>query len=94
MVASVNGSLPVLLWDHEDWRGVLAVSWGSLEVKLVVLDGKLPLTGRIVAFLVLGGYSGETLYQRLFIVLGSLDPVDYGWDDRVLCLRFDPVESS
>ena len=33
MVASVNGSLPVLLQDNEDWRGVLAVSWGSLEVK-------------------------------------------------------------
>ena len=32
-VASINGSLPVLLQDHEDWRRVLAVSWGSLEVK-------------------------------------------------------------
>ena len=33
MVASIDGSLLVLLRDHEDWRGVLAVSWGSLEVK-------------------------------------------------------------
>ena len=33
MVASVNGSLLVLLWDHKDWHGVLAISWGSLEVK-------------------------------------------------------------
>ena len=87
-VASVNGSLPVLLQDHEDWRGVLAVSWGSLE------DGELLLTGHIVAFLILGGYSGETLYQRPFILLGSLDPVDYSWDDRVLRLRFYPVKVS
>ena len=50
--------------------------------------------GRIVAFLVLEGYSGETLYQRPFILLGSLDPVDYSWDDQVLRLRFDPVEVS
>ena len=93
-VASISGSLPVLLRDHEDWRGVLAVSWGSLEVESVVLDGKFLLKGRIVAFLVLEGYSGETLYQRPFILLGSLDPVDYSWDDRVLRLRFDPVEVS
>ena len=31
--ASINGSLPVLLRDHKDWCRVLAVSWGSLEVK-------------------------------------------------------------
>ena len=55
-VASVNGSLPVLLWDHEDGRGVLAVSQGSLEVQQVVLNGELLLSGRIVAFLVVGGY--------------------------------------
>ena len=45
-------------------------------------------------FLVLRGYSGETLYQRPFVILGSLDPVDYSWDDWVLRLRFDPVEVS
>ena len=93
-VASVNGSLPVLLRDHEDWHRVLAVSWSSLEVKEVVLDGELLLTSCIVAFLVLGGSSCKTLYQHPFIVLGSLDPVDYSWDDRVLRLRFDPVEVS
>ena len=32
-VASINGSLPVLLRDHEDSCGVLAGSWGSLEVQ-------------------------------------------------------------
>ena len=59
MVTPIDGSLLVIGWDHENWRGVLTILGGNLEVQEVVLQDEFLLVSSIEALLVLGGHSGK-----------------------------------